>query len=95
MAMMSNQEEKPDYAVINNAARSVGALFLDRVSKTPDRVAFEFPDADENWHSLTWAEVAVRSRHIAAGLISLGVEMAAASRSRVRPAWSGRSPTSA
>ncbi|GAB3747232.1 long-chain fatty acid--CoA ligase [Yimella radicis] len=75
MAMMSNQEEKPDYAVINNAARSVGALFLDRVSKTPDRVAFEFPDADENWHSLTWAEVAVRSRNIAAGLISLGVEM--------------------
>nr|WP_246092571.1 long-chain fatty acid--CoA ligase [Yimella lutea] len=73
--MMSNQEEKPDYAVINNAARSVGALFLDRVSKTPDRVAFEFPDADENWHSLTWAEVAVRSRNIAAGLISLGVEM--------------------
>ncbi|WP_342771353.1 long-chain fatty acid--CoA ligase [Yimella lutea] len=72
---MSNQEEKPDYAVINNAARSVGALFLDRVSKTPDRVAFEFPDADENWHSLTWAEVAVRSRNIAAGLISLGVEM--------------------
>ena len=95
MAMMSNQEEKPDYAVINNAARSVGALFLDRVSKTPDRVAFEFPDADENWHSLTWAEVAVRSRNIAAGLISLGVEMEAASRSRVRPAWSGRSPTSA
>ena len=75
MPLMSVQDEKPDYSVINNAAKSVGALFIDRVSKTPDRVAFEYPDADEKWHGLTWKQVDERVRNIAAGLISLGVEL--------------------
>lgn len=37
MPMMSQQDEKPDLAVIENAAKSVADLFLDRVSKTPTR----------------------------------------------------------
>ncbi|MBD2760212.1 long-chain fatty acid--CoA ligase [Yimella sp. cx-573] len=75
MPLMSLQDEKPDYSVIENAAPSVAALFLDRVAKTPDTAAFEYPDAQEKWHSLTWKQVDERARNIAAGLMSLGVEM--------------------
>lgn len=53
---------------------SLAALFLDRVAKTPDRVAFTFPDANEDWQKLTWQETADRVRKIACALRSLGLE---------------------
>ncbi|GAB3579272.1 AMP-dependent synthetase/ligase [Calidifontibacter terrae] len=75
MAMMSVQDETPEQAVIDNAAPSVARLFLDRVAKSPDSVAFEYPDAAETWHSMTWSQADDRVRRIAAGLVSLGVEL--------------------
>ncbi|MFF7736599.1 AMP-binding protein [Streptomyces sp. NPDC007984] len=55
---------------------SLARMFLDRASRTPEREAYRFPVPEpdgETWESLTWAETAVRVRHLAAGLISLGI----------------------
>jgi long-chain acyl-CoA synthetase len=54
---------------------SLAALFLDRVAKSRDKSAFQFPNAADNgWDQLTWNETATRVRHIAMGLRSLGLE---------------------
>ncbi len=64
--------EKPDFAKIENRAPSVGRMFLDRVAATPHAEAFRYPQ-DHSWESVTWQQVGERVHHIAAGLISLGV----------------------
>ncbi|WP_293784513.1 long-chain fatty acid--CoA ligase [uncultured Aeromicrobium sp.] len=60
--------------IINNRARNVGEMFFDRVAKSGSREAFRFPDADENWQSITWAEAGEHVTKLAAGLIALGIE---------------------
>ena len=52
--------------------RSVAALFLHRVGKTPDAEAFRHPDGG-GWKSLTWRETEQRVRAIACGLGALGL----------------------
>jgi long-chain acyl-CoA synthetase len=52
---------------------TVAAMFQRRVESTPDKVALKFPDSEENWQSLTWAQVGERTNNLAAGLIALGV----------------------
>ena len=52
---------------------TVAAMFQRRVEASADKVAFKFPDADDNWQSLTWAEVGDRTNNLAAGLIAIGV----------------------
>ena len=64
--------EKPDFAKIENRAPSVGRMFLDRVAATPHAEAFRYPQ-DHSWESVTWQQVGERVHHIAAGLISLGI----------------------
>ncbi|MBW1879759.1 MAG: long-chain fatty acid--CoA ligase [Deltaproteobacteria bacterium] len=54
--------------------KSVAHLFLWRVGETPDRDAFSYPDADENWQTMKWREVGERVKAIAAGLRALGLE---------------------
>ncbi len=49
-------------------------MFLARVRETGNREAYRYPDADENWHSLTWAETGEHVFKLAAGLLSLGIE---------------------
>ena len=66
-------DERVDLSVIENRARSVAHLFVDRVAKTPDAEAFRFPVA-EVWESVTWAQTDARVRRLAAGLIALGIE---------------------
>ncbi len=53
--------------------RSVGELFLDRVGRTPDALAFTYPD-DHGWRRLTWAETEARVRAVACGLRVIGLE---------------------
>ncbi len=53
-------------------ARSVPALFLERVGKSPAAEAFRYPAAG-GWKSLTWRETEERVRAIASGLASLGL----------------------
>ncbi|TWP34395.1 AMP-dependent synthetase/ligase [Leekyejoonella antrihumi] len=70
--VMTVADEKPDTAVIERRARSVAHLFIDRVGKTPYAEAYRYP-SDGTWKSLTWKQVDVQARNIAAGLVSLGV----------------------
>lgn len=53
---------------------SVAHLLLWRAEQTPDRVAFTYPDVNEDWKQLTWAETAQKARYIATGLRALGLE---------------------
>jgi long-chain acyl-CoA synthetase len=52
---------------------SIATMFWDRVQKTPSAEAFRFPVGSE-WQSLSWQKTGERVRHIAAGLISLGIK---------------------
>ena len=53
--------------------RSLAAMFLERVAKTPDRMSLMYP-TNPGWKSLTWREVGDRVRAIASGLRALGVQ---------------------
>jgi long-chain acyl-CoA synthetase len=69
----SASDEPTDLSIIENRARSVAHLFVDRVAKTPTAEAFRFPRG-AIWESVTWAQTDARVRGIAAGLVALGVE---------------------
>lgn len=60
--------------IVQNRARSVGELFFSRVDASGPREAFRYPDADENWHSLTWTQSGEKVTKLAAGLVALGIE---------------------
>jgi long-chain acyl-CoA synthetase len=60
--------------VIENRARSVARMFYDRVEKSANREAYRYPDENEVWHSLTWAETGDHVTRLAAGLVALGIE---------------------
>ncbi len=76
-------------AVIENRASSLSALFFDRVHKSGQREAFRYPDENENWQSLTWAQTGDRVTQLAAGLVSLGItaEQRVAIASGTRVEW--------
>ncbi|MGF0171665.1 AMP-dependent synthetase/ligase [Streptomyces sp. Marseille-Q5077] len=66
--------------LIENRPPSVAALFLERVTATPDAEAYRYPvpsaagQGSDEWKSLSWAQAAERVYAIAAGLIELGVQ---------------------
>ncbi|MTB87685.1 long-chain fatty acid--CoA ligase [Aeromicrobium senzhongii] len=60
--------------IVENRARNVGELFFGRVEASGPREAFRYPDADENWISMTWSETGDKVSKIAAGLVDLGIE---------------------
>lgn len=59
---------------VKNRPRTVGNMFFSRVSESGHREAFRFPDANEEWHSVTWAQTGEIVKEISAGLVSLGIE---------------------
>jgi len=61
-------------AVVENRAKSLGHMFFDRVRESGNREAYRYPDENEVWQSLTWAETGERVTNIAAGLIALGIK---------------------
>lgn len=75
--------------IVNNRASSVAALFFERVAQSGPRVAYLFPDANEEWQSITWTQTAERVTNLAAGLIALGVaaEQRVAIASNTRVEW--------
>ncbi len=60
--------------VIEGRSPSVARMFYDRVEKSANREAYRYPDDDEVWHSLTWAETGEHVTRLAAGLVALGIE---------------------
>jgi long-chain acyl-CoA synthetase len=56
------------------APASLGRMFEDRVTQTPDQEAYSYPDADENWQKLTWAELADQVHAVAAALLARGLQ---------------------
>lgn len=59
---------------INNRAKSVGDMFYSRVRETGHREAFRYPDANDDWHSVTWAQAGEIVKQVAAGLVAIGIE---------------------
>lgn len=60
-------------AVVENRAKSLAHMFFDRVKESGSREAYRYPDENENWQSLTWAQTGERVTKLAAGLIALGI----------------------
>jgi len=60
--------------LVDQSPESVGAMFLQRVAKTPDSTAFTYPDADEQWQTLTWRDVDDLVSAVAAALLLRGLE---------------------
>ena len=50
---------------------SFGAMFLDRVARTPGAEAYRRPDSQGAWRSQSWAETGTAVTEIAAGLLDL------------------------
>ena len=46
----------------------------ERVARTPDRRAYQYPTSDGTWAVMTWRDVGEEMTAIAAGLLSLGLE---------------------
>ncbi|WP_234834954.1 AMP-dependent synthetase/ligase [Mycolicibacterium stellerae] len=68
--MVTEARSRP---VIQKHPPSVAQMIVDRVKATPLREAFRYP-TDHAWTSVSWGDVGKRVDHIAAGLISLGVQ---------------------
>ena len=68
---------------------TVGEMFYWRVDQTPDKEAFRYPDAAEQWISLTYRETRRRVDRLGAGLLAtgLGYEERVAIASSTRIEW--------
>lgn len=71
--VMNIADEKFERDLIDNRARSVAHLFIDRVAKSGQDEAYRFPQGGA-WKSMTWAQTDTHARQIAAGLVALGVD---------------------
>ncbi len=75
--LQTPSDEQWSRAILEERAPSVGALFRDRVSATPNDIAFRYPEigpSGDTWHEVTWREVDERVRRLAAGLIALDIQ---------------------
>ncbi|MFP5416839.1 MAG: AMP-dependent synthetase/ligase [Actinomycetes bacterium] len=60
--------------VLQNRPPTVGAMFNLRVEATPNGEAFRYPDASDEWVSLTWRQTRERVWELGAGLLALGLQ---------------------
>ncbi|MGB8383468.1 MAG: long-chain fatty acid--CoA ligase [Dermatophilaceae bacterium] len=66
--------ERVDHAILESRAPSIAALFRDRVSKSASSEAFQYFEGKQLAH-VTWGQVKDRVYAMAAGLMSLGIEL--------------------
>ena len=69
MMPLAQQEE-----LLANRDPSVGAMLRNRVAESGPREAFRYLDAGR-WVSLTWNETKAAVDEVAAGLLSLGLQI--------------------
>ncbi len=74
MAMRYAGTERVDHAILESRAPSIADLFRERVSKSANSEAFQYFEGKQLAH-VTWAEVKDRVYAMAAGLMSLGIEL--------------------
>ena len=74
MAGLHKSQERVDLGKIANRPPSVPKMFLNRVAATPAAEAFRYP-ANGGWTSVTWKQIGDQVELLAAGLISLGLEL--------------------
>ncbi|NRQ51294.1 AMP-dependent synthetase/ligase [Aeromicrobium stalagmiti] len=60
--------------IVKNRAATVAGMFYSRVKESGSREAYRYPDANEVWQSLTWAETGDKVTRLAAGLVALGIQ---------------------
>ena len=60
--------------VLENRPPTVGAMFNGRVAATPNNEAMRYPDASDNWVSLTWSQMREVVWEIGAGLLAIGMQ---------------------
>ncbi|MFV0453152.1 MAG: AMP-dependent synthetase/ligase [Propioniciclava sp.] len=53
---------------------TIGALFLARVTATPTKLAYLYPDQNESWVRRTWEQTRQQVWEIGAGLLALGLQ---------------------
>jgi long-chain acyl-CoA synthetase len=71
---MPENAQTRDTSFVDNLTPNVAIQFLDRVEKSPDAEAYRFPRG-ESWESVSWQETGAEVSRLAAGLLSLGIEM--------------------
>jgi len=63
-----------DPSFVDNLVPNVAIQFHDRVEKSPNAEAYRYPEGDA-WTSVTWKQAGDEVARLAAGLLSLGIEM--------------------
>lgn len=59
--------------ILAGKPETVGGMFAWRVEQTPEKEAFRYLDASQNWVSLSYRETQRRVERLGAGLLSLGL----------------------
>jgi long-chain acyl-CoA synthetase len=62
-----------DPSFVDNLTPNFAQLFLDRVAASGSLEAYRYPQGD-GWQSVTWKQAGDRVTHLAAGLLSLGLQ---------------------
>ncbi len=60
--------------LLDNRPPTIGAMFLERVRLSGGKEAYRYPDANDAWVSLTWAQTKDAVWEVAAGLLALGLQ---------------------
>jgi long-chain acyl-CoA synthetase len=63
-----------DPSFVDTMVPNVAIQFHDRVEKSPNTEAYRYPEG-ESWTSVTWKQAGDEVSRLAAGLLSLGIEM--------------------
>lgn len=70
------KDDPIDQKLLDSADVSMAHMLRKRVAATPDSTAFSYPNADDTgWDKVTWGDVGSDVSRVAAGLISLGIEL--------------------
>ena len=60
--------------LLDNRPPTIGAMFLERVRLSGGKEAYRYPDANDAWVSVTWAQTKDAVWEVAAGLLALGLQ---------------------